>query len=150
MNQTVEIELREADRPGYEPSLRATVLTEGRAASGGLREVFVNGAVEWPRDGIAILTEHRGGIETRAHPVRQRDGRITLTARATPGIKQAVQDGKKYMSVEFRALNERTTAGGVREVLRAFVDAAALVRDPMYDSTRAEIRAKTSTRRFWL
>ena len=148
MNQTVAFELREAERPGYERTLRATIITEGRAASGGRRELFTPGAVEWPREGVAILTEHRGVIEARAHPVRQRDGRITLTARATENIKQAVAAGKRFMSVEFRSLSERTTKGGVREVLRAFVDAAALVAAPEYDTTAAEVR--NQRRRLWL
>ena len=46
------------------------------------------------------------------------------------------------MSVEFHALEERTTAGGVREVLRAFVPDAALVAQPEYDTTVAEIRRR--------
>ena len=142
------VEIREG-RPGYEPSLRGTMLTEGRAASGGRAEVFVPGSVEWPSEGVAILTEHRGTVETRAQVVRQRDGRLTLTARATPAIKQAVEAGRKWMSVEFRALEERTTAGGVRELLRAFVDAAALVRAPEYDTTTAEVRSKRRMR-VWL
>ena len=145
---TFEVEIREG-RPGYEPSLRGTMLTEGRAASGGRAEVFAPGSVEWPSEGVAILTEHRGTVEVRGQVVRQRDGKLTLTARATDAIKQAVASGRKWMSVEFRALEERTTAGGVREVLRAFVDAAALVSRPEYDSTSAEVRSKRRMR-VWL
>lgn len=151
MNQTFDIELRESERPGYEPSLHGTIITEGRAASDGLvREVFTNGSVEWPRDGIAILTEHRGRIETRAHPVRHRDGRITFQTRATDEIRQAVASGKRYMSVEFRSISERTTASGVREILRALVDAAALTAAPVYDTTAAELRSRRRPPRFWL
>lgn len=140
--------MRDASRQGYEPTLRGTMIQEGRAASGGRREVFVPESVEWPSEGVGILTEHRGAIEARAHPIRQRDGRITLTARATEAIRQAVENGKRFMSVEFRALDERTTRGGVREVLRAFVDAAALVSAPEYDTTTAEVRERR--RRVWL
>ena len=145
-----EVEVRDASRPGYEPTLRGTMIQEGRAASGGRREVFAPGSVEWPSEGVGILTEHRGAIEARAQPIRQRDGRITLAARATEAIRQAVENGKRYMSVEFRALEERTTQGGVREVLRAFVDAAALVSNPEYDTTTAELRARGRRRRVWL
>lgn len=140
MRASFEVEVREASRPGYEPSLRGTMLTEGRAASGGRREVFAPGSVSWPHDGVAILTEHRGRPETRAQVIRRRDGRLTITARATEAIRAAVKAGKRYMSVEFRSLEERTTRGGVREVLRAFVDAAALVSSPEYDTTAAEVR----------
>ena len=82
--------------------------------------------------------------------VRQRDGKLTLTARATDAIKQAVAGGRRWMSVEFVSVEERvTTEGGIREILRALVPAAALVSSPEYDSTKAEIRSK---RRFrvWL
>ena len=143
-----EVEVREADRAGYEPSLYGTMIQEGRAASGGRREVFAPGSIEWPSSGVAILTEHRGAVEARAQPIRHRDGRLTLTARATDAIRQAVEAGRKYMSVEFHSLEERTTKGGVRELLRAFVDAAALVSSPEYDTTVAEVRTKR--RRVWL
>ena len=38
------------------------------------------------------------------------------------------------MSVEFKAIEERQTRAGVREILRAFVTDAALVSNPEYDS----------------
>ena len=151
MKHGFEVEIREASRPGYEPTLRGTMITEGRAASGGRAEVFAPGSVEWPSEGVAVLTEHRGQIHVRAQPIRHRDGRITLTARATDAIRAAVAGGKRYMSVEFRSVEERTTKGGVRELLRAFVEAAALVSNPEFDTTAAEVRHKhKGRRRLWL
>lgn len=129
--------------------LHGVILQEGRAASGGRREVFTPGSVSWPSNGVGILTEHRGEVETRAFPNRQADGKITVRAKATDAIREAVQSGKRFMSVEFNAIEERMTAGGVREVLRAMVDRAALVSDPEYDSTSAELRTRRR-RRFWL
>lgn len=142
MRKSFQVEVREASRPGYEPMLRGVMLTEGRAASGGRAEVFAPGSVTWPHDGVAIRTRHGGGVETRAQVLRGRDGTLSVTARATDAIRAAVKAGKRFMSVEFRALEERTTRGGVREVLRAFVDAAALVSAPEYDTTGAEVRAR--------
>ena len=147
MKTSFEVEIRESETPGYEPSLRGVMLQEGRAASGGRAEVFTPGSVSWPHDGVAILTEHRGKVEARAQVVRERDGRLTISARATEAIREAVKL-KPFLSVEFRSIEERTTAGGVRELLRAVVDAAALVSSPEYDSTLAEVR--TSRRRLWL
>ena len=141
-HRTFRVEIREAERTGYEPRLRGVMLTEGRAASGGRAEVFSPGAVSWPSQGVGILTQHRGTVETRGQVVRQGDGRLQLTARATDAIRSAVEAGKRFLSVEFRAVEERTTRGGVREVLRAFVDRAALVADPEYDTTSAEIRQR--------
>ena len=122
--------------------LYGTLVTEGRAASGGLREVFTPGSVEWPAEGIGILTEHRAAPEMRVMPVREPDGRITVNSLATPAIRVAVRGGKKFMSVEFHSLQERTTKGGVREILRAFVPDVALVSDPEYDTTAAELRRR--------
>ena len=150
MKTSFEVEIRESETPGYEPSLRGVMLTEGRAASGGRAEVFTPGSVTWPQDGVAILTEHRGKVEAQGQVVRERNGRLTITARATEAIREAVKAGKRYMSVEFRSVEERTTAGGVRELLRAVVDAAALVASPEYDTTTAEVRKSAPRRRLWL
>ena len=122
--------------------LHGTLIWEGRAASGGRREVFTPGSVEWPSAGVGILTAHRTAPEVRAMPSRESDGRITVKAPATPAIREAVEGGRRFMSVEFHALEERTTKGGVREVLRAFVPDAALVDSPEYDSTSAEVRQR--------
>ena len=142
-----EVEVRESDKPGYEPTLRGVMLQEGRAASGGRREVFTPGSVSWPHDGVSVLTEHRGQSEVRGQVVRERDGCLTITARATDAIREAVKSGKRYMSVEFQAVEERTTSGGVREILKALVNAAALVKSPEYDTTLAEVRNRESRRR---
>ena len=124
------------------PTLHGVMVTEGRAASGGRREVFAPGAVEWPSEGVGILLAHRQAPEVRAVAAREPDGRITVRAPATPAIREAVEAGRRFMSVEFHALEERTTAGGVREVLRALVPSAALVADPEYDTTVAEVRRR--------
>lgn len=144
-----DIEIRE--QAGREPTLYGVILQEGRAATGGRRELFAPGAIEWPSEGIGVLTVHRGSIETRGHVVRERDGRLTLTARATDGIRRAVNEGKRWMSVEFTALEDRITKGGVREILRAFVPTAALVSAPEYDMTAAEVRNQgdEDLARFW-
>lgn len=137
----LNVEVREA---GGE--LHGVIVQEGRAASGGRAEVFAPGSVAWPSDGVAILTEHQGAAEVRAFPHRDSMGRINIRARATEAIKAAIAEGKRFMSVEFRSIEERNTKGGVREILRAYVDAAALVTAPEYDSTAAELRDKAARR----
>ena len=135
------VEIREAAEG---PTLYGTLITEGRAASGGRAEVFAPGSVEWPAEGVGILLAHREAPEVRAVPQRQPDGRITVQAPATPEIRAAVDGGRRFMSVEFHSLDERTTRGGVREVLRAYVPDVALVADPEYDTTGAEVRQRGS------
>ena len=131
----VKVEIRESTG-----MLHATLLQEGRAASGGRRELFTPGAVIWPSTGVRILTQHEGRTHATAFPVRDAEGRIQVRVRATPELRKAVKAGHSYMSVEFRALEERRTAGGVREILSALVDAATLTDVPEYDTTSAELR----------
>ena len=137
MSADGSVELRNAGR-----TLFGTLVQEGRAASGGRAELFAPGSVEWPSTGVGILLDHRQAPEVRAVPERQRDGRITVEARATDKIRAAVESGKRFMSVEFNSLRERTTEGGVREIRRALVSDAALVRRPEYDVSRAEVRRR--------
>lgn len=131
------------------PMLHGVILQEGRAASGGRAEVFAPESVAWPANGIAILTEHRGAVEARAVPTRERNGEIRIATPATSAIRAAVEAGKRYMSVEFHAVRENRTAAGVREIERALVDAAALTREPEYSQTSAEVRRRARVR-VWL
>ena len=146
MKHSFEIEIREAAEGG---ELHGVMLTEGRAASGGRAELFTPGSVQWPSEGVEIAPGHELATEARAHPVRQRDGRLTLRTRATEPLRQAVESGARFMSVEFHALRERRTKAGVREILSALVVRAALLKVPEYDCTSAEIR-NTRRRRVWL
>lgn len=142
---TAEVEVR-ASASG--PMLRGTLIQEGRAAAGGRAELFTPNSLVWPSDGVAILAEHRGRELARAVPERQPDGRITIETRATDEIRRAIDvDGRRYLSIEFFAHRENRTAAAVREVLRATVDAAALVPDPEYVQAVAEVRARR--RRRW-
>ena len=149
MTETVQyvvpVELREAD--DGPPMLRGVVLQEGRAAHGGRAEVFTPLSVLWPADGIAIRAEHRGVEVGRAVPTRDADGSLRIETRATPAILTAYKT-RRYFSVEFHALAEVRTAGGVREITRALVDAAAMVSSPEYSQATAEVRSKR--RRVWL
>lgn len=124
------------------PRLHGTLIQEGRAASGGRRELFTPGSIEWPSEGIGILLQHRAAPEARAVPERLPDGRITVSTLATDAIREAVSSGRRYMSVEFHSLRERTTRGGVREIQRAYVPDAALVDSPEYDVSSAEVRQR--------
>lgn len=138
-SRTVEVECRGSAQG---PMLRATIVTEGRAASGGLSELFAPGSLLWPPEGISIRAVHLGPELAKAVPMRETSGEIRIETRATPDIYAALNAGKKFASVEFRSIDERTTAGGVRELLQAVVIGAALVDSPEYDTTRAEIRTR--------
>ena len=144
LQYVIAAELREASDG---PTLRGVVLQEGRAAQGGRLEVFAPLACCWPSNGIALLAEHRGSELARAVPTRDADGSLRIETPATPAILEAFE-ARKFFSIEFHALQEVRTAGGVREITRALVDAAAMVSSPEYSQATAEIR--TRQRRVWL
>ena len=128
------------------PVLRGVLLREGTAARGGRAELFTPGALTWPADGVDVRLVHLGPAETRA--AVERDGtEVRITAPATPAIFAAVEAGRRFLSVEFHALAETRTAGGVRETARARVAGAALVPNPEYGGTAAEVRSR---RRRWV
>lgn len=143
----VAVECRASDAG---PMLRATIIQEGRAATGGRAEVFAPGAMHWPDDGIAIRTVHLGPEVARAVPTREANGEIRIETPASSEIMRAVeQDGKRYASVEFHGEREHRTRGGVREIQRAMLTGAALVARPEYDMARAEVRARALPPRWW-
>ena len=88
-----------------------------------------------------ILTVHRGKrLRRRAIPERLADGRITIKTPLTVGLREAWNDGKRFMSVEFFAIEERTVSG-IRSINRALLVAAAMVVKPEYDTAAtAELR----------
>ena len=140
-------ELRETDG---KPRLHGVLIQEGRAASGGRAELFAPGSVVWPDSGVTIKIGHGGPEAATAHPARHPSGEIRISAPASPAIVEAVKAGRDGLSVEFLALREQRTAGGVREISRALVDAAALVSQPEYSQARAELRSKKRKRYLWL
>ena len=136
---TVPVECR-ASEDG--PTLYMLALTEGRAARGGLAEVWAPGSACWPADGIEVRTEHRaqgGPGEARAVPTRA-GNEIRVEVRATDKLRRAVDGGKKYASVEFHSLAEVRTASGVREIERALLVGVTVTSSPIYQQTSAEVR----------
>ena len=144
LQYVVPVEVREASDG---PILRGTILQEGRAAQGGRAEVFAPYSAVWPSNGIALLGEHHGPELARAMPSRDLDGSLKIETPATAPILAAFAT-RKYFSVEFHSISEVRTAGGIREIRRAFVDAAALVTSPEYPNVKAEVRDRR--RRVWL
>ena len=101
------------------------------------------------RDGVGILTEHGGAVEVRAIPTREPNGELRIEAPSTEGIRKAYET-KKFLSVEFRAENEFLTRGGIREIRRGMISAAAMVTSPEFDHATVEVRRKKPGLVFWL
>ena len=117
-------------------------------------ELFVGGGVTTPREGIALLPEHRSTtVVMRFDPVRDADGslRVDHLLPDTPeglAIAASVRSGKTPgLSVEFHSLAEARVSG-VREVRHSLITAVATVPSQSYDQARVEVRSKR--RRVWL
>ena len=147
MKIVTNVEIRESSK-GVK-RVYGVLVQEGRAARGGRAEVFAPQSIMWPDGGIRLLGEHRGASVGSAHPARHPNGEIRISTPATRGMIEAIEAGKTGLSVEFQALKETRTAGGVREIERALVDAAAFVRRPEYEQGRAEIRSKSRRNILW-
>ena len=138
------VEIREADNG---PMLHGVLIQEGRAAS--VRpEVFAPGSLVWSSDGVAIRAKHLGDEDSRAIPTRETNGEIRIAAPASAAIVGAFNEGRKFLSIEFHALQETRSAAGVREIQQAFLPGVALVASPEYTQATAEVRSKQ--RRVWL
>ena len=139
-----QIEIREV-KDG--PMLHGILIQEGRAASA-RAEVFAPGSLQWSAEGIALRAKHLGVEDSRAIPTRDSDGSIRIAAPASAAIVAAFNEGRRFLSIEFHALQETRSKSGVREIQSAFLPGAALVSDPEYVQATAEVRS--SRRRVWL
>ena len=127
--------------------LHGVLIQEGRAAS--VRaEVFAPLSLVWASNGIAIRAKHLGVEDSRAIPTREANGEIRIEAPASAAIVAAFNEGRRFLSIEFHAVQETRSAAGVREIQQAFLPGAALVSDPEYKQARAEVRS--TQRRVWL
>ena len=141
---TCPVEVRES---ATGPVLHGVLIQEGRAAS--VRaEIFAPLSCVWASEGVAVRAEHRGVEVTRAIPTREANGEIRIAAPASAPLVAAFNEGRRFLSIEFHALQETRSKSGVREITQAFLPGAALVESPEYKMAVAEIRA--SRRRVWL
>ena len=138
------IEIREA-KDG--PMLRGVLIQEGRAASE-RAEVFAPLSLVWASDGIALRAKHLGEEAQRAIPIREPNGEIRIAAPASAAIVAAFNEGRRFLSIEFHALQETRSKSGVREIQQAFLPGAALVAEPEYSQATAEVRERSRRRVF--
>ena len=141
------------DATGSPGRLVGVILPVGRVA-GDRPELFVGGGVTTPREGIALLPEHRSStVVMRFDPIVASDGSLQVDHLLpdTPeglALAASVRSGATPgLSIEFHALDEARVSG-VREVRHSLITAVAVVPSGSYDQSRAEVRSKR--RRVWL
>ena len=144
---TVPLELREMGDDGEH--LSGIVVQEGRSARE-RKELFAPQSLTWPAEGIPIRTTHLQGEVARAVPTRHPCGEVRIRVRATAEIRAAYAAGKRFLSAEFFAIRESRAAGNIREIEHALLSGAAMVVEPEYRQSVAEIRSKRRRSRSWL
>ena len=149
----VDTSLECRDASGSPGRLVGTILPVGRVA-GDRPELFVGSGVLTPRDGIALLPEHRSKtVIMRFDPIVASDGSLQVDHLLpdTPegvALASSVRSGSRPgLSIEFHSLDEALVSG-VREVRQSLVTAVATVASQSYDQSKAEVRSKR--RRVWL
>lgn len=126
------------------------LIQEGRAATGGRTELFAPGSLIWDSTGIAVRTRHHAPSVGRAFPRRGEAGEISISIQRIPELVERYEQGARHASVEFVALEERTTQGGIREVQKALLTGVALTDNPEYDTSGVELRTRARRMIPWL
>ena len=148
------VEFREDDTRQSPGRLFGTLLTYGESPKN-KRELFEQGALTWPAEGIVLRRQHaRAAPIMRAVP-ELRGASVVIDqplpdTQAGRDAAREIQDGLfTGLSIEFQAVaqNYRT---GVRRITLAKLSGAGLVDDPEYAGSGVEIRARGARRRQWL
>ena len=141
-----EIRLAEDESRLSPGRLTGTLLTYETRASD-RPEVFAQGALYWPENGIVINDQHqRQAAIVRVVPYLDGDAikvdhPLPDTARGRDAAT-SVRDGTLTgLSVEFHAESEGRRQG-MREIRRARLVRAGLVDDPSYSDSLAEVRGQ--------
>ena len=146
------LEFRADDSRASPGRLTGTLMTYGVKATD-RPEQFASGALHWPDDGIILNEQHnRQAPIIRFTPeVRGKDVMVDIalpdTQRGRDAALMVRNKTLRGLSVEFHAEDE-VFNGGVREIRRARLSAAALVDDGSY-GTSVEVREKNAHRRRW-
>ena len=146
------IELRQSDAgPGR---LSGVLLTYGERAHD-RPELFEQGALAWPDNGIVLRRQHQRGAPIMRVVPEVRGDQVILDAElpdtaagrdAAAEIRAGLLPG---LSIEFRSTGERM-AGGVRRIAGALLTGAGLVDTPSYAGSTVEVRQRGRRRRLWL
>ena len=145
-------EIRQLDDPTRESPGRLTgTLLNYEERARDRPEVFVRGALTWPKEGILVNWQHsRDRPILRAIPfidgdAVKIDAQIPNTALGRDtvvNIREGVFGG---LSVEFHSRSEGRR-GKLREIRSAYLGAAALVDIGAYSGAKVEVRAEAGVR----
>ena len=149
-------EVRQLDDPTREsPGRLAGTLLVYEERARDRPEVFVRGALTWPKEGILVNWQHsRDRPILRAIPFIDGDAvkidapipNTVLGRDSVVNIREGVFSG---MSIEFHSKSEGRR-GNLREIRQAHLGAAALVDAGSYAGAKVEVRAEAGAREWTL
>lgn len=140
------VQYRQDDTRESPGLLVATLLNYGERA-GDREEVFLDGALSWPENGIVITIQHdRRSPVMRALPVLE--GRAVKISQRFPNTQigrdsaENVRNGLfTGMSIEFRA-QEETYVGTERRISKARLFGASIVDEASYQGSTIDVRER--------
>ena len=148
------VEVREDDTRQSPGRLVGTLLRYEERA-GDRPELFENGALRWPDNGIVLRRQHNRSAPIMRVIPETRGSEVVIDVPlpdTTAGRDAAreIRDGLfRGLSVEFRA-TAQSYRGGVRRIAGALLNGAGLVDTPSYLGSRVEVRNRKGRRRLWL
>ena len=151
MTDKIDLEVRySVDESRNTPGrLTGTLMRYGVRASD-RPEMFEDGALSWPDDGIVVYEVHNPHAPIlRAVPfVEGREVRIDAEFPNTTRGRDAAESMRsgvlRGLSVEFRAIKQ-SYRSGLRSISKAMLGGAGLVVKPAYSDSLAEVRSETGT-----
>lgn len=118
-------------------------------------ELFENGALSWPSDGVVLNRQHeRGAPIMRVIPELREGGELILDqalpdSAAGRDAASEIRSGlMRGLSVSFQAKRQNFT-GGVRRIESAIMTRIGLVDSPSYDAPVEVRQRREGRRRLW-
>ena len=143
-----------ADETRQSPGrLVGTLLKYGERA-GDRGELFEDGALTWPADGVVLNRAHsKASPIMRVIPeVRGKELFIDAPFPNTTAGRDAAEEMRtgllRGLSVEFRAVKQ-SYRNGLRIISEALLGGAGLVANPSYQGSTAEVRKREGRARRW-
>ena len=148
------VEIREDDTRTSPGRLVGTLLTYGARATD-RAELFEDGALSWPSDGVVLNRQHERGAPIMRVIPELRAGELVIdqalpdTAAGRDAAAEIRSGLFRGLSVSFKA-SRQAFAGGVRRIQSAALTAIGLVDTPSYDAPVEVRQRREGRRRVWL
>ena len=148
MKDRIDVEIRfKEDESRQSPGILTGTLMTYETRASDRPEIFEQDALEWADDGIVVFEMHNPHapivrvipfLEGRALKINAPFPNTTRGRDAATNLREGVLKG---LSVEFKAVRQ-SYRSGVRSISKAMLKGAALVIEPAYTDSLAEVRSE--------